>query len=102
MKHSYACRHCKSVWLYYFPEKEEMTGDTYKTLKKGICINCKKKIANQKALDVRKIASMTILPMTFIKKDLWEYKIQGNKDIKERLKILRKKIPFKDFSFDLF
>ncbi len=100
MKHSYVCKNCKSIWIYYFPEKEEMTGSIYNTLSKDICIKCKKKIANQKALDVIEIANKSTIPMVLIKKELWEYKIRGNTDIKKRLKTFRENTPFKDNSYD--
>jgi len=94
VKHSYVCKNCKSVWLYYFPDNVEMRGRFYKSLQNSVCIKCQNKIANQKALDVIEIANKSTLPMVFIKNELGESKMLGDKNIKDELKNLRNKIPF--------
>ena len=94
MKHSYVCKNCSSVWLYYFPESVDFTGSIYESLTKGICIKCGKEIVNQNSLKIREITNKTSLIMVFVKKQLWESKLQKNVSLKDRLKEIRKEIPF--------
>ena len=94
MKHSYVCKNCSSVWLYYFPESIDFTGSIYESLTKGICIKCGKEFVNQSSLEIREITNKTSLIMVFVKKQLWESKLQKNVSLKDRLKEIRKEIPF--------
>lgn len=94
MKHSYVCKNCSSVWLYYFPESINFVGSIYESLTKGICIKCGKEFVNQSSLEIREITNKTSLIMVFVKKQLWESKLHKNVSFKDRLKEIRKEILF--------
>ena len=58
------------------------------------CQKCGKEIVNQNSLEIREITNKTSLIMVFVKKQLWESKLQKNVSLKDRLKEIRKEIPF--------